>query len=98
MKNKFAAAGSGSYKISIYENVSGSQYAAAMSQTISAAITKPYGSYLYPNQYVNFNSESKVVAKAAQLAEVCAADLDVATKDDLDYDTGLHLIELEDIE
>lgn len=74
------SAGSGSYKVAVYENVSGNQYATAMSQTISANITNLNGPYLYPNQYVNFNSGSQVVAKAKQLAEGCSNDLDVVTK------------------
>lgn len=74
------SAGSGSYKVAIYENVTGNQYATAMSQTISANITNANGPYLYPNQYVNFNAGSQVVAKAKQLAEGCSNDLDVVTK------------------
>ena len=74
------SAGSGSYKVAVYENVSGNQYAVAISQTINANITNPNGPYLYPNQYVNFNAGSQVVAKAKQLAEGCSTDLDVVTK------------------
>lgn len=74
------SAGDGSYKLAVYENVTGNQYAAAMSQTIDVAMTNPFGPYLYPNQYVNFNSKSKVVSKAMQLAENCTSDLDVITK------------------
>ncbi len=74
------SAGSGSYKVAVYENVSGNQYATAISQTISANITNAYGPYLYPNQYVDFNAQSQVVSKAKQLAEGCSTDLDVVTK------------------
>lgn len=74
------SAGSGSYKAAVYENVSGNLYAVALSEMIDADITNPYGSYLYPNQYVNFNAKSLVVAKASQLAQGCATDLDVVTK------------------
>lgn len=74
------SAGSGSYKVAVYENVTGNQYATAMSQTINANITNAFGPYLYPNQYVNFDASSKVVSKAQQLAEGCATDLDVVAK------------------
>lgn len=74
------SAGSGSYKISVYENVTGNQYATALSQTITANITNPFGAYLYPNQYVKFNAGNMVVSKAMQLAESCGSDLDVVTK------------------
>jgi transglutaminase-like putative cysteine protease len=74
------SAGSGTYKIAIYENVTGNQYSTALSQTITANITNSFGPYLYPNQYVNFNAASKVVAKAKELAAGCSNDLDVVTK------------------
>jgi hypothetical protein len=74
------SAGSGTYKIAIYENVTGNQYSTALSQTITANITNTFGPYLYPNQYVNFNASSKVVAKAKELAAGCANDLEVVTK------------------
>jgi transglutaminase-like putative cysteine protease len=74
------SAGSGTYKIAIYENVTGNQYSTALSQTITANITNTFGPYLYPNQYVNFNASSKVVAKAKELAAGCTSDLDVVTK------------------
>ena len=74
------SAGSGAYKVAVYENVTGNQYATAMSQTVNANITNTFGPYLYPNQYVNFNASSLVVAKAKQLAEGCSTDLDVVSK------------------
>ncbi len=74
------SAGSGAYKIAVYENVTGNQYATALSQTITANVTNPFGAYLYPNQYVNFNASNSVVAKAMQLAESCTSDLDVVAK------------------
>ena len=74
------SAGSGAYKVAVYENVSGNQYSTALSQTINATITNTFGPYLYPNQYVNFNASSQVVAKAQQLAQGCASDLDVVAK------------------
>jgi transglutaminase-like putative cysteine protease len=73
------SAGNGTYKVAVYENVSGNQYATALSETINANITNTYGPYLYPNQYVNFNSSSQVVAKAKELAAGCSDDLEVIT-------------------
>lgn len=74
------SAGNGAYKVAVYENVTGNQYATALSQNINVTITNVFGPYLYPNQYVNFNASSQVVAKAMQLAENCVTDLDVVTK------------------
>jgi hypothetical protein len=73
------SAGSGSYKVAVYENVTGNQYSTALSQTISVNITNEFGPYLYPNQYVNFTPASQVVAKAQQLAAGCTTDLEVVT-------------------
>lgn len=60
--------GNGSYSVKVFENVSGNQYAQVLSQTISVALTNEFAPFLYPNQYVNFNSGSQAVAVGAQLA------------------------------
>lgn len=60
--------GSGSYSVKVFENVSGNQYAQLLSQTVSVSLTNDFAPFLYPNQYVNFNSGSAAVGVAAQLA------------------------------
>lgn len=60
--------GNGTYSVKVFENVSGNQYAQLMSQTISVSLTNEFAPFLYPNQYVNFNSGSQAVAVGAQLA------------------------------
>ena len=60
--------GNGSYSVKVFENVSGNQYAQLLSQTISVSLTNEFAPFLYPNQYVNFNSGSAAVGVAAQLA------------------------------
>lgn len=60
--------GNGSYSIKVFENVSGNQYAQLLSQTISVSLSNEFAPFLYPNQYVNFNSGSAAVGVAAQLA------------------------------
>lgn len=54
--------GSGSYTIKLFENVSGTSYAQAMSQTIQVNIANDTTPFLYPNQFCNFNAGSNVVA------------------------------------
>lgn len=71
--------GNGNYQFVIFENVSGDQYATAFSQSIDVSILNEYGPYLYPNQYVNFNSNSKTVAKSSELATGSTTDLEVVT-------------------
>lgn len=72
--------GDGFYKVAVYENVTGNQYSTALSQTIQVTITNLFGPNLYPNQYVDFNPDSQVVAQSMQLAQNCSSDLEVVTK------------------
>ena len=57
----------GSYKITLYRNVSESKYAAVLSKTVDVAMSDPFGPFLRSNQYVDFDAAPKTVAKAAQL-------------------------------
>ena len=72
-------AGDGDYTVTVFENVSGTQYSTALSEQIPVKISNTFGPFLYPNQYVNFNSSSPAVAKAAQLAASASSDLDVVS-------------------
>lgn len=73
------AAGCGTYTIGVHENITGTQYATVFSNTVDVAITDEFSPYLYPNQYVNFNSSSQVVALASELAYPADDDLTVVT-------------------
>ncbi len=73
------SSGSGSYDLTIYENVTGDQYSTAQFETISVSLTNTFGPFLYPNQYVAFNSASTSVAKAKELAKIADNDLDVVS-------------------
>lgn len=70
-------AGSGNYNIGVFENISGTEYSTAMSDNISVSISNEFGPYLYPNQYVDFNSSSLPVSKGKELAQSCNSDLEV---------------------
>lgn len=54
--------GSGSYTIKLFENVSGTTYSQAVSQTIQVSLASDTVPFLYPNQFCNFNANSNVVA------------------------------------
>lgn len=71
------SAGSGSYKATIYENISGTSYSTCLYAGFDAVLANEFGPFLYPNQYVNFNADSKAVAKGAELAADADTDLDV---------------------
>lgn len=83
LKNGYAAfpltSGDGEYSISVCENIEGNKYSLALKTTLSFEGISEFGPYLYPNQYVYFNSEDKVITKAANLAAYCSTDLDVVT-------------------
>lgn len=72
-------AGNGSYNISIYENVDGSNYVTAHFDVIDVNIEDELKAYLYPNQYVNFNSNSKVVKLGSELVFSANDDLEAVT-------------------
>ena len=59
--------GSGSYQVSVYENISGTKYATVVSVSFAAQLKDEFAPFLLPNQYVNYTNASKTVAKAAEL-------------------------------
>ena len=71
--------GSGSYQVKVFENIQGNQYSQAFSQSIDANITNQFGPFLYPNQYVNFNSASAAVQTGAAVAAGAADQIGVVT-------------------
>lgn len=68
---------SGTYRATVYENISEDQYATAFADDFEVTIKNKLGPYLYPNEYVNFSKDSKAVAQAVKLAEGASCDLDV---------------------
>ena len=73
------AAGDGTYLIAVYENVEGTQYAAAYTTEVDITLTDQKRPFLYPNQYVKFDENSNAVAIGAELAKPCSDDLEVVT-------------------
>jgi transglutaminase-like putative cysteine protease len=61
-------AGSGTYTVNAFENVHSNQYALLAGTSISVSLRNDQLPFLYPNQYVSFNSGSDAVALGAQLA------------------------------
>ena len=71
--------GDGKYTVKVFENTTGTKYAQAYSCPLELKLTSEFSPFLYPNQYVNFNDDSKVVAKAAELVKGQKTDLDKVT-------------------
>jgi len=59
--------GNGSYTVGVFEQVDGNRYAQAINLTFSVTLRDEFAPFLRPNQYVNFNKDSNVVEKAAEL-------------------------------
>lgn len=72
-------AGSGTYSVGVYENISGDSYSTCMKVDINVTLKDEFRPYLYPSQYVNYSSGSQTVKKAQELAEPADNDLDVVS-------------------
>ncbi len=70
-------AGNGSYALQVLENVAGGTYTVSLAQSINVSIEDEFLPFLYPNQYVNFHTDSKAVSKGSDLAKDTYSDLDV---------------------
>ena len=72
-------AGSGEYAIVGYQNIGGDQYVSLLSYAISVELESSFLPFLYPNQYVDFTSDSEAVRLAGELSADCESDLDALT-------------------
>ncbi|MEA4815616.1 MAG: transglutaminase-like domain-containing protein [Lachnospiraceae bacterium] len=61
------SAGDGEYKVSVYQNTTGTKYASLLSKSITVKLKDQFAPFLIPNQFVNYKSDSKVVLKASEL-------------------------------
>lgn len=72
--------GSGTYQISVYENVSDDEYSVLMMDSFDVKLEDKFLPFLYPNQYVNFSKDSKAVQKAEELAKGTKEGLEIVKK------------------
>ena len=68
--------GNGKYTVAVFENISGNSYTQAYSCTLDVALRSAFLPFLYPNQYVNFKSDSQVALKSVELTKDIPAELD----------------------
>ncbi len=68
--------GSGSYTVGVYQNTSGTKYAALQSVKLTVTLTDEFAPFLLPNQYVNYTADSQAVKLAATLTAKCSTDLE----------------------
>ncbi|NBI65791.1 transglutaminase domain-containing protein [Pseudoflavonifractor sp. 60] len=60
--------GNGEYTVSVMENTTDSKYAQVLSVKFTVSLSDEFAPFLRPNQYVDYASAPKTVAKAAELA------------------------------
>ena len=61
--------GNGNYKVSVFENVSGTQYAMLTSLSQKVSLKNEFAPFIRPNQYVNYSAASNAVSIAATLTK-----------------------------
>lgn len=66
--------GNANYHIYMLYEVGG-RYATELTLELNVTITDQFGPYLRPNQFVNYNKNTKVVKKAASITKKCKTDL-----------------------
>lgn len=69
-------AGDGEYNIGCFENISGTEYAIAYTDSVSLVVDNEFGPYLYPNLYVDFDENTEAVALGSELVAESKNDLD----------------------
>lgn len=61
--------GNGSYKVTVYENVSGSKYATVLSASFQVKLNSELAPFLGSNQYVDYSGAASTLSKAAELVK-----------------------------
>lgn len=68
--------GDGCYQAGVYRNTYGTKYALVMSADFTVTMTDPFGPFLRPNQFVNYQDAPETVALGAQLCAGMENSLD----------------------
>lgn len=66
--------GSGTYKVTIYQNKVDNIYRELLSQKIDVALSNDLNPFLSTNQYVNYANAETVIQKASELTKDCQTD------------------------
>lgn len=68
--------GNGNYTIQVFENISGTMYSTALSKSISVTLADQNSPFLYPNQFCNFNTQSKILETSDSLTSGLTKPID----------------------
>lgn len=72
--------GNGNYKVTVFENTTGTKYATVLSKSMSVSLKDEFAPFLCSNQYVNFAVAPKTVAKAQELIGTISDPLEKVSK------------------
>lgn len=72
--------GNGQYKVTVFTNISGTQYATAGSATFSVKLKDSLAPFLMSNQFVDYTDKTKCVKQAATLCKKASGDMDKVKK------------------
>lgn len=68
--------GEGNYTIKVFEQTQGTKYAVTASKTLAVSLKNEFAPFILPNQYVNYSSNSSIIAKANELVKGKTTELD----------------------
>ena len=68
--------GSGTYHVGVYSNIQDNMYVTIFSQDLKVTMDDTLQAFLYPNTYVDFNADSTVVKRAADVCRPVNDDLE----------------------
>ncbi len=68
--------GDGDYKVTVYQNVVDSKYAAVISASFGASLKNEFTAFLYPNQYIDYSVAPNTVKTAYELTKNISGDLE----------------------
>lgn len=68
--------GNGDYIVKVYENTTGNKYAVLMSVNFTVTLSDEKKPFLYPNQVVDYNADSKTIEKARELTKGQTSELE----------------------
>ena len=71
--------GSGTYHVGVYSNIQDNMYVTIFSQDLKVTMEDPLSAFLYPNTYVDFDADSTVVKRAADVCYPVNDDLEAVT-------------------
>jgi len=68
--------GDGKYKVTVYENISGTKYSTKQSVSLDVKLKSANSPFLVTNQLVNYSSTSEAIKKAAELTKDAKTDIE----------------------